>query len=266
MRRIVLMISAALFFVGCQSAPVGLTSKTVIDGTGTQVVTWRKGTEETRLYGVRVNGHAEIVASTDAPHFSATGDVEVIPGSYAPAYEVQVRKTQRVAASDSCVPAAAYSVPPPPPPPPPPPAIPAAEAPCAPAPAPSAAPAPVASPPCCPGGACAVPVALAAPANECRDVYAAICTGNPEHPRVGTPMEGWNYYYGPGPFWPCPGAPTAFAAAPCAGANPSSLSNQMAASGPLGVVGSFPVRLVECLFGAITCLFTPPPSVAAAFD
>lgn len=106
MRRfpiILIAALAALVLPACSStakAPVGLTSRSEIDGRVRQTVAIRVGeSPETQVATVLVQGKGTLTVSTDAPHVVADGDLVVVEESTLPAGSIVTSSRARLGAA-----------------------------------------------------------------------------------------------------------------------------------------------------------------------
>jgi len=196
MRRIHLALLGCALMAGCASgkALVGVSAHGGGQGTWTQDVAVRVGTDEVRVWQANLAGQGDVVITTDAPYVTATGDWHVLPSTtLAPGTEYTVAPSgNRVLAGPGAAP------------------------PCGPQPA---APPPqqaVQAGPCGPFAAppppCTPQTAKAAPA-PCTPTYRPPCGGaefnrpyNPNDPRVIAPGTG--YPCAPKRLSAQPGCPT----------------------------------------------------------
>lgn len=106
MRRfpiILIAVLAALVLPACSStekAPVGLTSRSEIDGRVRQTVAIRVGeSPETQVATVLVQGKGTLTVSTDVPHVVADGDLVVVEESTLPAGSIVTSSRARLGAA-----------------------------------------------------------------------------------------------------------------------------------------------------------------------
>lgn len=97
------LLLAALPLAACASdakAPVGMTSRSEIDGRVRQTVALRVGdSPETQVATVLVQGKGTLTVSTDAPHVVADGDLVVVEESTLPAGSIVTSSRARLGAA-----------------------------------------------------------------------------------------------------------------------------------------------------------------------